>query len=247
MPVALGLDVGERRIGVARSDGWGLLATPMTAVLRTSDRAAVEAIARLAHDAGAGLLVVGLPLDERGQLTPQAQRSAAFARKLGSLPGMQVVFWNERYSSARGSPAPARDGPRAGPGLAPATRMSASRGGVAGPRPASAGAKGSGVTRTPLLLPSSSRSSWTSSASRDHRPEPEPRPEHRPEPIPPRGRNHSDANRRHLHDAPDGEHRGGQPPGLHHPQVRHRGHRRLRQHGPGSVAAAGSNAGPGAS
>ena len=99
MPVALGLDVGERRIGVARSDGWGLLATPMTAVLRTSDRAAVEAIARLAHDAGADLLVVGLPLDERGQLTPQAQRSAAFARKLGSLPGMQVVFWNERYSS----------------------------------------------------------------------------------------------------------------------------------------------------
>ena len=100
MPVALGIDVGERRIGVSRSDGWGLLATPVTAVLRTSDRAAIEAIARLAHEAGASLLVVGLPLDEEGKLTPQAQRSAAFARKLGALPEMQVVFWNERYSTA---------------------------------------------------------------------------------------------------------------------------------------------------
>ena len=34
MPVALGIDVGERRIGVSRSDGWGLLATPVTTVLR---------------------------------------------------------------------------------------------------------------------------------------------------------------------------------------------------------------------
>ena len=119
MPVALGLDIGERRIGVARSDGWGLLATPMTAVLRTSDRAAVEAIARLAHDSGASLLVVGMPLDEQGQLTPQAQRSAAFARKLGSLPGMQVVFWNERYSSVEAVRRLRATAPGLAPGLAP--------------------------------------------------------------------------------------------------------------------------------
>jgi putative Holliday junction resolvase len=100
MTVALGIDVGERRIGVARSDGWGLLATPLTTVLRTSDHAAVGDIARLAGEAGASLLVVGLPLDERGEMTAQAHRSVAFARKLQTLPDVQVLFWNERHSSA---------------------------------------------------------------------------------------------------------------------------------------------------
>src|SRR5262245_63598735 len=59
MAVALGLDVGERRIGVARSDGWGLLATPATTLLRTSDREAAAAIGRLAGEAGATGLGVG--------------------------------------------------------------------------------------------------------------------------------------------------------------------------------------------
>jgi putative Holliday junction resolvase len=118
MAVALGLDVGERRIGVARSDAWGLLATPLTTVLRTSDRAALGAIARLAEDAGAALLVVGMPYGEAGEETPQARRVAAFGHKLAALPGVRVVFWSERFStaeagdrlrasgSARGRPAP---------------------------------------------------------------------------------------------------------------------------------------------
>jgi putative Holliday junction resolvase len=99
MAVALGLDVGERRIGIARSDGWGLLATPATTLLRTSDREAVAAIGRLAGEAGATVLVVGLPLGEGGEMTAQAQRVAAFGAKLRALPGVEVVFWDERFST----------------------------------------------------------------------------------------------------------------------------------------------------
>jgi putative Holliday junction resolvase len=100
MGVALGLDVGERRIGVARSDPSGLLATPLTTVVRTSDRAAVAAIRALVQENGVELLVVGWPDTEAGTPSVQAQRVDAFARKLRVIPGVRVVFWSERFSTA---------------------------------------------------------------------------------------------------------------------------------------------------
>src|ERR1044071_7661783 len=100
MTVVLALDVGERRIGVARSDGWGLLATPLTRVMRTSNRDALAAISALIAREGAAVLVVGLPLGDAGQPTAQSERVAAFGRKLRALPGVEVVFWNERHSTA---------------------------------------------------------------------------------------------------------------------------------------------------
>jgi putative holliday junction resolvase len=97
--IALGLDVGERRIGVARSDPTGLLASPLTTVLRPSDKAAIDAIGRLALESDATVLVVGLPLGSEGELTDQAARVQAFGRKLRSLPGIRVVFWDERFTT----------------------------------------------------------------------------------------------------------------------------------------------------
>jgi putative holliday junction resolvase len=91
--------VGERRIGVARSDPTGLLATPVTTVLRPSDREAVAAIAQLAAESGATLLVVGLPLGAEGEVTDQARRIQAFGRKLRAVPGTRVVFWDERFTT----------------------------------------------------------------------------------------------------------------------------------------------------
>jgi putative Holliday junction resolvase len=100
MAVALGLDVGERRIGVAASDATGLLASPLTTIIRSSDPAAVQEIGRLAAEHDAEVLVVGLPLNREGALTPQAQRIHAFGRKLRALPGLRVIFWDETLSTA---------------------------------------------------------------------------------------------------------------------------------------------------
>jgi putative Holliday junction resolvase len=97
--IALGLDVGERRIGVAKSDPTGLLASPLTTVLRPSDRDAVNSIGHLAQEHGATLLVVGLPLGREGELTDQAERVRAFGRKLRAVPETRVVFWDERFST----------------------------------------------------------------------------------------------------------------------------------------------------
>ena len=98
--VVLALDVGERRIGVACSDALGVLATPRGAILRTSDREAVDAVRHLVQSAGAAEVVVGLPLSSTGQMTAQAQRIYAFARKLRAIPDVRVVFWDEAHSSA---------------------------------------------------------------------------------------------------------------------------------------------------
>ena len=114
MAVALGLDVGERRIGVAKSDETLLLATPLTAVIRESDRQAVAAIGELAQEHGAMLLVVGLPLGPDGEQTEQSQRVAAFGRKLRTVSGSRVVFWDERFTTETAEEALRKVSPRRG-------------------------------------------------------------------------------------------------------------------------------------
>ena len=99
MEVSLGLDVGERRVGVALGDALGILATPLTTLIRESDKAAVAAIGELAAAHGAQFLVVGLPLTHEGALSAQAVRIRAFARKLRAIPQTRVVFWDERHTT----------------------------------------------------------------------------------------------------------------------------------------------------
>ena len=101
----VGLDVGERRIGVAVSDPSGTLARPLAAV-RTSgldgdalDRVA-ETIARLAEEEdGVASLVVGLPRRLDGSASDMTPRVEAFAARLGSKTGLPVALQDERLSS----------------------------------------------------------------------------------------------------------------------------------------------------
>ena len=97
--IALGLDVGERRIGVAKGDPTAQLASPLTTLIREADRAAVEAIGALAGEHGASLLVVGVPLGPGGEETDQSRRIRAFGRKLRAVPQTRVVFWDERFTT----------------------------------------------------------------------------------------------------------------------------------------------------
>ncbi|HZM92034.1 MAG TPA: Holliday junction resolvase RuvX [Vicinamibacterales bacterium] len=100
-----GLDVGERRIGVAVSDATGMLARPV-GVVRTSgldgdalDRAAAE-IARLAaEDDGLVALVVGLPRRLDGSANDMTTRVEAFAQTLGRRTSLPIVLQDERLTS----------------------------------------------------------------------------------------------------------------------------------------------------
>jgi len=98
----LGLDVGERRIGVALSDALGLTAQPLTTIVRQGRRADLKDIRALVarHDAQA--VVVGLPLTMQGARGVQAMRVEAFVASLrGTLP-VPVQCLDERLTTVQG-------------------------------------------------------------------------------------------------------------------------------------------------
>ncbi len=95
----IGLDVGERRTGVAVSDPTGLLATPHSVIERRSKVEDFERINRLIEEAGAELVVVGLPLSLDGQQGPQARRVRRYARAMANAISVPVTFQDERYST----------------------------------------------------------------------------------------------------------------------------------------------------
>jgi putative Holliday junction resolvase len=97
---ALGLDIGTRRIGVALSDSAGTLATPYEVVTRSGDRQRDHArIAALVDEAGADVVVVGVPLSLDGSIGPAARTVLDEVGELRSRLGLPVVVWDERLST----------------------------------------------------------------------------------------------------------------------------------------------------
>jgi putative Holliday junction resolvase len=96
---ALGLDVGERRIGVAVSDPDGTVAVPVTVVDRKSEAAALGQIAALIKDHDIDRIVVGMPRSLDGSLGKQARAVQSFAESLKGCTDLPVVDWDERLST----------------------------------------------------------------------------------------------------------------------------------------------------
>lgn len=99
--VIVALDVGQARIGVAVSDDTGLIATPLTVIHRRSNAQAIEAIARIVREEGAGVMVVGLPVSFDGKLHEQARFVQSFAEKARRALGMPLVYADETLSTVR--------------------------------------------------------------------------------------------------------------------------------------------------
>lgn len=96
----LGLDVGERRIGVALSDAGGHLASPLTTIGAQPQAQALEHIVRLAREYGVSEIVVGLPLTLRGEIGPQANSVRAFAATLEAVVNLPIQLFDERLTTA---------------------------------------------------------------------------------------------------------------------------------------------------
>ncbi|MCH7811509.1 MAG: Holliday junction resolvase RuvX [Chloroflexi bacterium] len=103
----LGLDVGERRIGVAISDPDGRLAVPLCIIDREGG-SDTERIRDIARREGATMLVSGHPLSLAGAAGAQARRAEAFARRAAAACGLPLALQDERLSSVQAQ--------RAGPG-----------------------------------------------------------------------------------------------------------------------------------
>lgn len=94
----LGLDIGDRRIGVAVSDPTGLLATPLEVYRRRDIAVDVAHLTAVARQEEAEGLVVGLPVNMNGTEGPQAEKVRAFAREL-ETSALPILFWDERLST----------------------------------------------------------------------------------------------------------------------------------------------------
>jgi len=98
-PRILGLDVGDKRIGIAISDPLRITAAGLEAVHRKNMRTDVALIAQIAERHGAVQLVVGLPLNMDGTSGEQAEKVKSFGRKLARATGLPVVYEDERLST----------------------------------------------------------------------------------------------------------------------------------------------------
>ncbi|HEY8417267.1 MAG TPA: Holliday junction resolvase RuvX [Limnochordales bacterium] len=97
----LGLDVGQRRIGVAISDELGWTAQGLTVIERRGAKADAARIAEIAREHGCTRIVIGLPRRTDGRLGPEAEDAQAFGRRLEQVAGVPVVYWDERFSTAQ--------------------------------------------------------------------------------------------------------------------------------------------------
>ncbi len=95
----LALDFGEKRIGVAVTDLSGTLASPLKVIHRRARRKDVEAVQSLVEQVGAVRVVVGLPLNSKGEQGAQAHKAISFARRLAASLSIPVFLWDERLTT----------------------------------------------------------------------------------------------------------------------------------------------------
>ena len=96
----LGLDVGDKRVGVAICDETRTLARPLLTLSRASKTEDFARLAGLCREYAIEQVIVGLPKTLRGEEGPQAQRVQRYAIELQEALNLPVEFWDERYSSA---------------------------------------------------------------------------------------------------------------------------------------------------
>ena len=96
MPV-LGLDVGEKRIGVALAEGS--IAVPLTVIRRVEEAADMQQVISLAQEHGADIIVIGLPRSMDGSIGAQAEAVLGFAAALGHITDIPVDTYDERLST----------------------------------------------------------------------------------------------------------------------------------------------------
>jgi putative holliday junction resolvase len=96
----LALDVGTRRLGVAVSDPTGTVASPLTTIPRRTPAEDAAALAALAAEHGAAVLVAGLPVTMAGREGPAARDVRAYLDQLRPLlPGLRFELADERLST----------------------------------------------------------------------------------------------------------------------------------------------------
>jgi putative Holliday junction resolvase len=98
MKKALGIDLGDARVGVAISDDLGMLAHPLeTIAVKTSD--VKKRILTLVAERGAQTIIVGMPRNMDGTYGPAATKAKEFIEALRISTEIKVIAWDERLTT----------------------------------------------------------------------------------------------------------------------------------------------------
>jgi putative holliday junction resolvase len=95
----LAVDPGEKRIGLAISDPTGTIANPLRVIKHVARPVDAAAVAQIAEEQGAGLIVVGQALDDEGLPTLQSRRAERLARAIREKTSLPVELWDESGST----------------------------------------------------------------------------------------------------------------------------------------------------
>jgi len=95
----LGLDLGEKTVGVAVSDATRSIASPLELIRKTRFTAEAERLFKLIDERKVAGVVIGLPVNMDGTEGARCQSNRAFGRNLIRLRDVPIAFWDERMSS----------------------------------------------------------------------------------------------------------------------------------------------------
>jgi putative Holliday junction resolvase len=96
----LGLDLGQRKIGIALSDVERMIASPHSTYLRQNMNKDLGTLKRIAKDMGVIGFVIGLPISIQGHETSNCETIRAFATKLSDRSELPILVQDERFSTA---------------------------------------------------------------------------------------------------------------------------------------------------
>lgn len=95
----LGVDHGEKRIGLAVSDETGTVARPLKVIRHTTREMDAKLVGEAAMEQGVGLIIVGQSFDEEGRPNAAGWRAQHFSEALKGQTATTVVLWDESMSS----------------------------------------------------------------------------------------------------------------------------------------------------
>jgi putative Holliday junction resolvase len=95
----LALDLGKKRIGLALSDPLGITAQGLPTLQRVNIRSDMDALAHLIADREVTEILMGQPLHMSGHEGRQVEYTREFAERLAERTGLEVKFWDERWTT----------------------------------------------------------------------------------------------------------------------------------------------------
>lgn len=95
----LGIDLGDKTIGLAVSDPTGLLSQPVKTLRRIETNQDMDAIKQVINEYEIEKIVIGLPKNMNGSIGPQSEKILQFADMLRDATGLEVILWDERLTT----------------------------------------------------------------------------------------------------------------------------------------------------